>query len=434
MSIATMNWALQQRLESPLHQVLLYVIADSAAPDGTTRHCDSEYLIDRSRMSRATVFRKLADLRDWGLVETFTHHGERGQQIYEVRLQLKKFIDMPIRKRRSSDEDGESHSETPAENGQNDDVESQSETAPQSHSETAAVAPVRPGQSQSGDRIDPTVSEDSPQAPQAGGCVSSDDDGEGQAEPEHFAEFWQGYPDHEVMATCRPKALALFRAMTEPEREHARAAVLLLGEQLRRLKRKPKNAHLWLQAKGWLEYPGAKLPTEAAAAPEPIWYAEASDEARALAVAYALVGEQLPEGRYRDGYVDRWIRRAEPVSADMLPLAEFTPDDVANFVHDHVEGTGECEAWRSRLATWTGRAVKVRRIWLEPYDPRVHGLSATHPDFRFRKHINGLRVPWTWPPRKDGTLIAEPEPVMTDSAEDFETDHAFDETEQGADQ
>lgn len=424
MSIQTMNWALQQRLESPYHQCLLYVIADSAAPDGTTRHCDSDYLVKHSRMSRASVFRKLADLRDWGLVETFTHHGERGQQIYEVRLQLKKFVDMPIKKRKSGDDEGESHSETPAETGQNGDGESHSETGGQSQAETAAVAPVRPGQSQSGDRICPPLSEESPPNPPPGGVEESEADKGKRAF--HRAGFQREYP--------RPgrwdwsKVDPVFGAMTLADCEHAHAAAPHYAREFTRPSQTPKRPEAWLRSRMFENFPDAKIPDAPQAAPEPVWYPDDGEEFRALAVAHALAGERPPSTLSREGFHGRWIKRYRPIGPDLLRLAAWHDAiKTGGFPEEHSAGSGSCEAWRARLSDWLGREVKPQRIWAEPHDPAVHDLPVMNPNFKVRRSFMGLRAPWRWPPRKDGTLSDEDasrEAAMVPD-DDFQPDEAM---------
>src|SRR6266403_1700179 len=105
MSIATMNWALGQRLETHQQQILLYVIADSADPNGVTRHCDPDYMADRARLSRATMFRRLGELEEIGVLTRSKFYSERGSPIYEIRLRLDAQIDMPIRTRKKGEDD-----------------------------------------------------------------------------------------------------------------------------------------------------------------------------------------------------------------------------------------------------------------------------------------------------------------------------------------
>jgi hypothetical protein len=67
------------------------------------------------------------------------------------------------------------------------------------------------------------------------------------------------------------------------------------------------------------------------------------------------------------------------------------------------EGSEQFAAWRNRLRLWLGCEIKAERVWLEPFDPNVHGQSATHPNFKLRKSKSGFRVPAPWPPRRDGS-------------------------------
>src|SRR5882724_1704501 len=167
MSIATMNWALSQELESCQQQALLYVIADSADPNGITRHCDADYMASKARLSRATMFRRLSELEDLGLLSRRKYYTETGVPRYEISLNLGARVCLPIRSRRSADDDrGTDGEETP---------KSQAETlvGPESHGpETSKVSPVRQAQSHSCDYISPPLSKSLPPSPPPGGELS----------------------------------------------------------------------------------------------------------------------------------------------------------------------------------------------------------------------------------------------------------------------
>lgn len=395
MSIFAMNWALRQRLDSPNAQILLYVIADSADATGKTTHCDPDYMADRARMSRPTLYRRLGELEEIGLLQRFKSYSEHGAQVYEIRLNFDALVDMPIRGRRSDDDDGSA-----------DDAKTHGQMAetgeggerPKSHNETlvctAKVSPVRQPESHSGDfQEGPPISKDSPLPPEGGGVDVPLAVQQAQ-EPEHFAEFWQAYLGHEVMP--RGRALAVFNAMTVSEREHARAAALLLSEQLTKMKRKPKNAHTWLADRGWLEFPNARL---AQPAPSRLWIA--AEDAVGLGVALGMVGRELR--LLDDPERGRGLWRPAELDRDLAALAKFAGTDREAWPVVQ-EGSQQFAAWRDRLQHWLGVKVETEKVWLEPYNAEVHGRSATDPAFKLRASVNGLRVPTLWPPRKDGTI------------------------------
>jgi hypothetical protein len=83
-------------------------------------------------------------------------------------------------------------------------------------------------------------------------------------------------------------------------------------------------------------------------------------------------------------------------------LAKFRDDDPASW-HRFDLGTARFAAWRDRLALWLGGEIQPERVWLDAYDPAVHGLPTMHPDFRLRRSVRVLRAPAPWPPHRDGT-------------------------------
>jgi len=400
MSIATMNWALRQRLASPQQQILLYVIADSADPNGVTRHCDPDYLVKHSRLSRASVFRRLNDLRTEGLIETFNKHGDRGDRIYEIRLQLERFVDVPSRRHADDDDHSEDH-------------ESQVETQPQSQAETQAeskVSPVRPGESHCCDYISPTLSEESPPTPSSEGV--SDQKSEQASEPEHFEPFFTQCLGWRTMS--RELALQAFGFLTPDEQGRARAAAPLHADECTKFKRRSKDAHKLIRERFWERYPNAKLPDKPR---EPVWISEA--EIAALAVVYRIL-DVSPPRLVDDPVRGRGLWRSMPIEPDLAAMGRLIDVDIREWPMISADSK-EFNAWRHRLHDWTGLWAEPRKRWLEPFDPLVHGLSPSHPDFKMRRAEHGLPVPVPWPPRKDGTLSPDtPSPTMTpDDVETF---------------
>jgi hypothetical protein len=269
----------------------------------------------------------------------------------------------------------------------------------------SALPSSRPYDSVEGLTPEPEPEPESPPTPSGGVSENENDQDEVLTEPEHFSEFWRGYPGHEVMS--RYRALEIFVTMKPEDQIHARAAALAHAEMLAKLKRRPKDAHKWLAEKGWQEYPQAKIPsTRPISEKRLIRGAELAAVTVGLQIAglrpLSIISTTSEEtGKPTDSAF--WARVVGP---DLLALAEFGRKDPASR-HLVTEGSKEFAAWRERLQAWFGGEIDGDRIWLEPFDPNIHSLPGSHPDFRLRKVTRGFRVPWKWPPRKDGTISSD---------------------------
>ncbi|MEN6535699.1 MAG: helix-turn-helix domain-containing protein [Bryobacteraceae bacterium] len=250
--------------------------------------------------------------------------------------------------------------------------------------------------------------ESPPKAPSGGVCDDDKIQEEEQIiEPEHFAEFWRGYPGHEVMS--RYRALEIFVTMKPDEQAHARAAALAHAEMLAKLKRRPKDAHKWLAERGWQEYPQAKLQTGKPATERRLIRGR---ELEAACLAMKIAGLRPPSlintTSEETGKTTESTFWARPIGPDLLALVQFAHEDPSSW-ELVTEGSKEFAAWRERLQAWIGSDVQGDRIWLEAFDPNIHGLPGSHPDFRLRKSTKGFRVPMSppWPPKKDGTIYTD---------------------------
>jgi hypothetical protein len=199
----------------------------------------------------------------------------------------------------------------------------------------------------------------------------------------------------------RDLALTVFAALTEAERLHARAAVPLLAEQLKRLDRKPRNAHIWLKDKGFVEFPNARLPEKP---PEPLWIDQGSDEWQALGVLAAILQRSPPQPVRRDDGAFG-MQRAAPVTVDLRAMAAFAPVKLDDWQVVEPETREYC-AWRERLHAWTGQWVEPEVVFLP--GEKIIVINGENRPIRNRKL--GLRVPTLWPPKRDGTLYRTSEP------------------------
>lgn len=253
------------------------------------------------------------------------------------------------------------------------------------------------------DSAEGLISEPEPESPPKApsGGESDRDQSEGLDEPEHFAPAWAAYPGHEVMATKRHLAVIEFRLLSPEKQLLCRAAVPLFAAKLLKHGRtKPPSFHLWIRAKGFEEFPNARLPE---AAPERRWIE--GDELAGLTIASRIASRSPPRPVRRDDGGEG-LPTVKPPQPDLAAMARFAGADPEAWLQVDL-GTPQFAAWRDRLALWLGGEVTPERVWLEPFDPAVHGLPAIHADFRLRKSKHVLRVPAPWPPHRDGTWSAE---------------------------
>ncbi|GIQ73209.1 helix-turn-helix domain-containing protein [Bradyrhizobium sp. RD5-C2] len=237
--------------------------------------------------------------------------------------------------------------------------------------------------------------EDPPKSPSGG--FPDDHETIEEGEPAEFASAFDGYVGHEVMR--RDLALEEFRLLTQEDRSWCGDAVPLYMAKLRELKqRRPMNFHLWVRTRGFREFPA---PGATAAKPAPPQRRLVQgDELKGLTVAMRIAERrELRTIRDQDLGEGVWTHLAP--QADLVAMAAFAGGRDAWQVVDL--GTPQFAAWRDRLAIWIGAEPQAERIFLEPFDPIVHGVSASNPNFRLRKSKQGFRVPSPWPPRRDGT-------------------------------
>lgn len=237
--------------------------------------------------------------------------------------------------------------------------------------------------------------EPSPQPPSGGEGLSISN--EEKPEPEHFAEFWTGYPGYRVMD--RGRALQVFSAMTEPERALARAAAPLLTEDLAKLKRRPKDAYKWLRDRGFDQYPHAKLTLSRI---EPVWIDEGPD-IDALRVL-AVIADRAPPRLIHDEIKGSGLPRNAAVAPDLQSLSKFAGQDLLDWSVVEPD-TREYNAWRHRLHEWTGQWIEARIVMRRGV--KLMQMLPGQPALEVQNRQRGIPVPCRWPPKKDGTIYSE---------------------------
>lgn len=388
MSTATMNWALRQELATISQQGLLYVIADSTDVEGVTRHCTPDYMETHARMTRATLFRRLGELEEYGLLARQKFFTERGEAIYEIRLNLQALVKVPI-KRRGPREDGDEDSPDDTSAGGDADGGTQGQEvnrSPESHIETM----VSGGQSLTAAQAkshscdfhidDPSLpKEDSPPYPPPGGVVPKR---EGQAQERREAlwtRFKTGYPA--IARMDQGLARDELDALCLDDAEWAVSVLPQLAEELKKPKAPPpRNAHLWLRKGMFKNFPRGK--PDAAPAPARVWIDEGSDMDRALAFVRNLTGALQPfviTHEAKRGYFS--LAEVGPALLAMLKFA----DEPSAAWREVPHGSAEWAAWQRAFRAWTGRSRTAR-------------LGAG----------DAIRVPGPFPPSKEGVVYDWP--------------------------
>lgn len=375
MSTAAMSWALQQLLSTPQQQGLLFVIADSADPEGLTRYCDPPYMERHARLTRATMFRCLGEMQDKGLLERRKWYTEKGAVRYEIQLNFARFIDEPIRRRRKPDD--------PTNSG-DDDADTQDEEMnpiPESHPETLDSADhslTSDGpKSQSCDyhRDDPSLIQESPPTPSGGRSRSKMElEAEGKRDA-LWNRFVQTYPEikrmHQRLAREELDALSLDDA------EWAVSVVPALAAELAKPKAPPpRNAHLWLRKRMFENFPRQKLD---APPPEGVWIAEGSDADRALRLVRDMAKVVTPFMQLKDG--QRGYLHKVPPGEDLLAMLRFA-DDVTLRWPLWPRGSASFAAWQARVTEWVGKPLPLEG--------------------------DGIRAPCPFPPSRQGVVYDEP--------------------------
>jgi hypothetical protein len=389
MSWEAVTWATKQRMKLPQEQLMLFVLANCADPDGVAfatwpgRDHWWRYLADLTRLSKSSLFRHLKTIEERGLCRRSTLVLSDGTQRPTVHLDLAALYR----------HENQSHHETEGDQGENDaendndsnGVETDFTDPPdQSHHETdialsptSETKPVPPV----GLHIDSTKdSKLTPLPPASGGAPVRDEGWE------EFVRSWR--EPIPKMAVARSAWQHL------PTAKHGEAIAAAKG-YFAWLAKHPKppafvSAQSFLRDIAgfaqWLRY----TPDGEGKPPVVGLYPLDSREAKALAVLYDAAlsfsffadVKRKPVGVYHNN----------PITPQLLALADAGPR----------------ESW-SRLdyqqaAAWEGFL-------------RGH-LTASH-----RRLKEGDSAPWPWPPRKDGAVATgPPDTLMTGDDVEFLND------------
>jgi hypothetical protein len=355
MSWEALNWAGNQRTRSCSTQVVLYVLANAADPDGVAMDWWKgeghwwQYLMDRTRLKRASLYRIMDELEKAGALTIewrIPSAGEKKRAV--VHLNLGSLI---LEDAATAESTTETHD--PA------------ETAPPEPTESTTETPAKVGVHQ-GDKMESTtetpiytgtcikIPERNPPSPPRGGFDA--------ALEKRWQEFRAAYPDG-ILDLDRAKAA--FAALTEPDQADALAGLAHYADRCKRRREKSMKAHLYVAKRVWVGLGAAAAPETASTR----IHDPAGRAGRAVLAAHVIAGKGRP-------YMSKTglLFRCE-LTPRLLALADAPPIS-AWFLHK--AGTPNRGAWRSFIEeVFAGKDI-----------PRLADISA----------------PWEWPPLKDGTL------------------------------
>jgi hypothetical protein len=376
MSVKAINWALSQRLRDNNMKIVLFVLADYANKDDQTCWPANKNIADLAELSVSTVKEKLRDLELLKLISRAPRiRKDGGRSSNEIQLHLDVQVDLGAVEETAVDPDDVDN--TPSQNLTGDSP--QPIVSAQPPADSSRPTPSRLAGQQEEPSTDPSI-KTLPPTP--------------EEEPDGFAEFWDKYPDHELMD--RDRTLAAFKALTASERAHAVAVIDRYAKLIREKERKPKNANTWLDQKRF-----ANFPKDGWRSQSDKTFLEATSKAFRALVVLANIEQRTPPQSYQDdqtGLLGIW--RHGVVPPDLEALGEF---DVETYADWRVveRGSTEFNAWASRIKDWTGR-------YTEPLKINLGGIKRHQkPDktwFEVPNRTFGLRVPCAWPPRKDGSI------------------------------
>lgn len=397
MSIKAMTWAFALPLE-PRAKIALLAIADNARDDGVAWP-SRDTIAEKSSQSRATINRRLRLLSDLGILEIRERFREDGSQTTdEIRLDLSLAPDEVMRRVQGLDAEdrAESADEAAADRGGDGDGPReeggcQPDTPPvQSGHPGAAVVTPR-GLQSCNPLNEPSVEPKTPPNPPPGGDGPMRKvDKEAQAKRDALWQRFTGaYPG--ISAMDQQAARQEFDQLSVDEAEWAVSSGLSYGEECRKLKKPPKNAHIWLRKGMFKNFAKAELREPR---PEEVWIAEGSEEDRALRFAQLLARQPPKFVRTRpDG--SRGYSRPTPIGADLLALFRYFGDQTDGGWPRLKRGTDHYAAWQRRFVEWVGAPLPSR-----PNEPDC------------------IRAPTLWPPKKDGTIYADHEQQQEGSGDD----------------
>lgn len=390
MSIKAMTWAFGLPLEGRAKIVLL-AIADNARDDGVAWP-SRDLIAEKSSQSRATVNRRMKSMSDLGVMSLHERFREDGSQTTdEIRLDMTLTPEEVMRRMQASEasERGETADDSDVADAASDIIARgeggyQPDTPPVQSGHPGDVV-VTGGGLHSGHPLDePSLEPKNPPNPPPGGVRIEDGPLKkaDKAAIEKRDALWQrflgSYPG--ITAMDQQAARDEFEHLAVDAGEWAVSVCPLYDAECRKLRKPPKNAHIWLRKEMFRNFPKGKIEPPP---PDEVWIAEGSDQDRALRFVQGLAKAPARFVRTLDGGVrGYWHKTA--IGPDLLAMLAFVNDVPLRWT-GYPRGSENFGSWQARFQTWTGQRL--------PTEP---GSDC-------------IRVPCPWPPKKDGRLYRDDE-------------------------
>jgi len=383
MSWEAVAWANRQRMRLPQEQLVLLVLANCADPDGCAfaRWRGHEhwwnYIRERTRLSKASVFRHLKTIETLGLGIRTDIELADGTRRPVMHLDLEKTVDQNAEYEETGTIEGtpsQSHGET--------------ETARnQSHGETGASLTVRLDQShgETGDNISSLeipIRDSKPPNPPTGGGQEFDPDFEDQ-----IAEAQRLYP---IPITNLPRFRAIWATIEKPRRPKILSAMRGFASFIADCERKGKpravkDADRWVASGMWEGYAAAGQKADNNELKQTV--AEDSAEGQAWRILHRIA--RIEPKAFAGKYL-----LPGPMTPQLLTLSGAPPLDNWHFIP---------EAERQQTGAWNNYLRKM-------LGERARPALVDERNWRGSERINerGFLAPWAWPPRVDGSLSTGP--------------------------
>lgn len=365
MSWEALEWAGRQRTRASSTQIVLYVLANAADPQGiamgwwTGEEHWWKYLMDRTRLARGTLFKVMGELEKLGALALEWRHPEGGgKRRAIVRLNYGCAIDQRAEVEKDSTSETISDAPSIAENESTSETQIESTTETQEtqkvHEDDSIESTSETGKNPYKDSKSPTPT------PPKGGVLS-------EAGEKRWLKFRSTYPDGIVDLD---RARTAYAVLSDADQIAANAGLHVYIDRNRKRREKSQKAHLYLKKRTWEGLSPA--PAEAGTQHFP----DGSPEAKAVMVAYALVGKlSYFHAAVKSAQGGIWYRG--PVDERLRALAAAPVRD-----------------------EWVELDYRQAKSWDEAIDPYVA--------LQTRNHLRqGSLAPWPWPPSTEGKIYTQ---------------------------
>jgi hypothetical protein len=396
MSIKAMTWAFALPLE-PRAKFVLVAIGDNARDDGVAWP-SRDNIAKKSSQSRATVNRRLRILSELGVIQVKERFREDGTQTTdEIRLNLDLTpddVEERIKARKKGDKTGDEADDDDDNEELGDAPEGggcQADTLGVQSSNPGAAVVTGGGLHSCDPQDEPSDEQEIPPNPPSGGVSAGDGPlRKGDREAEAMREeLWKrllgAYPG--ISAMDQQAAREEFFQLALDDAEWAVSSAQPYGAECSKLRKPPKNAHIWLRKAMFKNFPrGGPAPAR------PDSYAADSPEGRAVLALHQVVRKTIPTIAGRVTY------RGE-ITPQLLAFAQARERSAWPWIESS-------EATRDQIAAW------ARFIETHVPGPRGTLLETKGLGEAMR---SGIHAPWPWPPKKDGSIYQNPaSPEETD--------------------